>query len=123
MLRCQRRRAAFGVKRTILTRLYFIGDRVRGIVCQGQPCRTSDGVTIGDSLSRVQRMYGPAFALAPPGTAYRRLIYARLRVATAPWSSSSISESSPRSALDVTKSSHPSLAPPNERLKLPARAD
>ncbi len=58
-----------------MAKIYFIGDRVRGIVCQGQPCRTPDGVTIGDSLSRVQRMYGPAFALALPGTTYRRLIY------------------------------------------------
>ncbi|SRR5213593_4282372 len=57
------------------TKIYFMGDRVRGIVCHGQRCQTPDGLRTGDSLSRVQRVYGPTFALAPPGTGHQKLIY------------------------------------------------
>ncbi len=57
------------------TKIYFVGDRVRGVVCRGQPCQTPDGISSGDSLSKVQRVYGPTFALAPPGTGHHKLIY------------------------------------------------
>ena len=57
------------------TKIYFVGDRVRGVVCHIQHCQTPDAVSIGDSLSKVQRVYGPTFALAPPGTGHHKLIY------------------------------------------------
>ena len=57
------------------TKIYFVGDRVRGVVCHGQRCQTPDGLSTGDSLAHVQRVYGLTFALTPPGTGHQQLIY------------------------------------------------
>jgi len=55
--------------------VYFARDRVRNADCHGPRCATPDAVNVGDSLSHVERVYGPAFHLSMPGRSYPRLMY------------------------------------------------
>jgi len=55
--------------------VYVARDRVRGADCHGARCATPDAVNVGDSLSHVERVYGPAFHLSVPGHSYPRLMY------------------------------------------------